>query len=74
MKIFVFERVNKVTCRYHEEGGLVVVARDREHVEELIKAEGSIEINKEEWKEVIEYELAKDEEPRVFIFPDAGCC
>lgn len=74
MKMFVFEKLNKVSGRYHEEGGLVVVARDIKHVEELIKAEGYIEISKEEWKDVITYELAKDEEPRVFVFPDAGCC
>lgn len=74
MKMFVFEYIDKVSDRYHSEGGLMVVAKDKEQVVELIEEYGDIEITKEEWKNVIIYELSKDEEPKVFIFPDAGCC
>lgn len=74
MKMFIFEYLNQVSPNYHPEGGLVVIAKDKEQVIELIKKYGNIEITKEEWEEVIIYELKHNEEPRVFVFPDAGCC
>lgn len=74
MKIFIFERLDKVSYNYHEEGGLAVVAEDVDQVKELIEKEGNIKITEEEWKNVITYELMDNEKPRVFVFPDAGCC
>lgn len=74
MKMFVFEYIDQVSPNYHPEGGLMIVAKDKEQLEELIKAEGDIEITNEEWEKVIIYKLANEEEPRVFVFPDAGCC
>jgi hypothetical protein len=74
MKIFIFQRLDKVSYNYHEEGGLVVVAENAEQVKELIEKEGNIEITDKEWKDVITYELMDNEKPRVFVFPDAGCC
>lgn len=74
MRMFVFEYINQVSSNYHQEGGLMVIAKDREQVEELIKTEGSISITDSEWEEVIIYELKNDEQPKVFVFPDAGCC
>lgn len=74
MKMFIFERLNCVSDRYHSQGGLVVIAKDREHVMELIKDYEDIIITKDEWKEVITYDLKNQEEPKLFIFPDAGCC
>lgn len=57
MKMFIFERLNCVSDRYHSQGGLVVIAKDREHVMELIKDYEDIIITKDEWKEVITYDL-----------------
>lgn len=74
MKIFIFEDVNQVSNRYHSEGGLVIVARDTYHVEELIKDYDCIVIEKEDWEKVVVYDLAGYVESKVFIFPDAGCC
>jgi len=74
MKMFVFEYISKVSDRYHPEGGLVIVAKDKEQVIELIEEYGIIEITEEEWKDVIIYELKNNEKPRIFAFPDAGCC
>lgn len=76
MKMYVFERLDKVSRNYHSEGGLVVVAKDRTQAEELIEAEGDIVITEDDWKDVVEYELKSRPkvEPIVFVFPDAGCC
>ena len=75
MKVFIFEYVEKLTGNYHEEGGLVVIAENETEARELIKTDQNIKISKEEWEEVIIYNL-KDETvlSRMFIFPDAGCC
>lgn len=74
MKMFVFQYLNQVSDNYHPEGGLAVIAKDKEHVKELIKNEEYIEITYNEWDDVITYDLAGDVEPRIFVFPDAGCC
>lgn len=74
MKIFLFQRIKQVSYNYHPEGGLAIVAKDKEHALKLIEQDEYINISKEEWNEVIVYNLSDDEEPRVFVFPDAGCC
>lgn len=74
MKMFVFEYISKVSDRFHSGGGLMIVAKDKEQVIELIEEYGIIEITEEEWKDVIIYELKNNEKPRIFAFPDAGCC
>ena len=74
MRIFIFEDLNQVSSRYHSEGSLAVIAKDKEHVKELIKDYDYIEIMDEEWENVVVYELNGDVEPKIFIFPDAGCC
>lgn len=74
MKIFIFESLSTVSPNYHSEGGLAVVAKDKKQVEELIEKQQYIEIDDEEWQDVLIYELKEDAEPKVFVFPDAGCC
>lgn len=75
MKIFIFENVMELTSRYHSEGGLVVIAKDKFEVNELIKDEPYIKLTEEDWATVKIYSLEEpDVEPEVFIFPDAGCC
>lgn len=74
MKMYVFEYIDQVSPNYHTEGGLMVVAKDKDQVIKLIEAEGDIEITSDEWEKVIIYELKNNEEPKVFVFPDAGCC
>ncbi|WP_268753430.1 hypothetical protein [Alkalihalobacillus trypoxylicola] len=39
MKMFLFEDLDEVSPNYHCNGGLVVVARDKDHVKELIAEE-----------------------------------
>jgi hypothetical protein len=74
MKVYIFERVNKCSRRYHEEGGVVVVAKDEEQLHKMISKEGDIKITAEEMNNVITYSLRGYPEPKVFVFPDAGCC
>jgi hypothetical protein len=74
MKMFVFEDLDKVSGNYHENGGLMVIARNREHVENLIEGDECIEITEEEWGKVRVFELSGEANPEIFVFPDAGCC
>lgn len=74
MKVFVFEQLGQVSGSYHSEGGLIVVAANTEQAKRLIAEDPFIEITPDEWAEVVEYELLRTTEPRVFVFPDAGCC
>lgn len=74
MKIFVWERASKVSDFYHDEGGLLIVAKDEARAEELINAEQDVIVTAEEWKDVIVIEAQADEQERLITFPDAGCC
>jgi len=74
MKIFVFKRIDKCSDRYHEEGGLVIIAKDVEHAKELLKTDKSIEVTDKEWETVESFALADNVEPKFWAMPDAGCC
>jgi len=89
MNVYVFKDVEQLTDNYHCEGGLVVVAKNENHVEELIKDTNKISwdesddftligadirLSDEEWADMIVYPTNNDAEPRVYVFPDAGCC
>jgi hypothetical protein len=74
MKLFIFESMLQVSDNYHSGGGLVVIAKDEEHVKELIKFDENITIYDNDWKFVKVYDLKNNEEPKIFVFPDAGCC
>jgi hypothetical protein len=74
MKMFIFKDILQVSDNYHTGGGLMVIARDEEHVKELIADEDDINIFDDEWKLAVVYELKNEEEPMIFVFPDAGCC
>lgn len=74
MKIFIFEDINKVSNRYHEEGGLVIVANNKSHAKEMIEKEKYVEVTEKEWEDVIEYDIIGNHEPKLITFPDAGCC
>ncbi len=74
MKIYVFEYLDQVSDSYHSSGGAVIVARDLRHAKKLVADTPYLEIYENDWKNAMVYELASNVEPRVFIFPDAGCC
>lgn len=74
MKIFIFENIYKVSNRYHEEGGLVIVANNKSHAKEMIEKEKHVCVNEYEWDKVREYDINGDHESELITFPDAGCC
>jgi hypothetical protein len=74
MNMFVFQCNDQVSENYHSGGGLMVIAKNADHVKELIEKDEFIEITNEEWEKVVVFELKNEEEPRIFVFPDAGCC
>ncbi len=74
MKIFIFNRIEKCSSNYHEEGGLVIIANDTEHAKELISSDDAIVVTDEEWSEVESFELLESVSPKIWVMPDAGCC
>lgn len=72
MKIFIWERVEKCSDSFHEEGGVVVIADNEDVARDVANSVEGCNIQPEE-KPVASYDVFADEE-KVFIFPDAGCC
>jgi len=83
MKLYVLENVTSLTSSYHSGGGCVIVAADEAAARRLITQhchedkdwmdrhpDGPTD---EEWANAIVYDVP-DTTPRLFIFPDAGCC
>lgn len=83
MNIYIWKNLLEVTSNYHPEGGLAVVARSLDHAKEVV-AHYYDDNYDPEWSTAprpnldIEpdavYTLANEETPRVFVFPNAGCC
>lgn len=74
MKVFIFEDVEQVSDNYHAGGGILIVANNKDHAIKLIEQEDYVKVTEEEWEKVVVYELKNNEEPKVIVFPDAGCC
>jgi len=82
MKIFIWKYVNGLTNNWHDGGGVAVVAQDLEAARKAL-VEGGVHTKPKGDHEACDaltkdpdasYQLADTEEPRVFYFPDAGCC
>lgn len=85
MKMYVFDRVESLTHHYHASGGLAVAAADKRAARNLVaerlrdrdgdddgyEPAGPTE---EEWSAATVYRLDGNPKPRVFVFPDSGCC
>ena len=80
MNVYIWKRVELLTGSYHPEGGLVVIASSLEGARALIPKrtryepfdpEDTTPFNTEP-DEVIP--TVESQEPRAFVFPDAGCC
>lgn len=73
MRVYVLHRIEKASDRYHEEGGVVVVAQDEQSARALATAAGCKPTDSE-WAEAVVYEVAGDVAPTIYVFPDSGCC
>jgi len=74
MKIYIFNEIEQVSCNYHSNGGLVIIAKDIEHAKEVISVDSDVQPTENEWKSVEVYDLAENVEPKFWVMPDAGCC
>lgn len=71
MKLFVWDRVEKASPNYHDEGGVVVIAGSLERARELVEKQApGCEAA------TVEPSLVREcEGPEYLtIHPDAGCC
>lgn len=76
MIMYVFQYVEQVTSNWHSGGGVMILAYNERHALELVEATEDLEITAEEWQEAEEFQVKNDfdYDPKVYIFPDAGCC
>ena len=72
MKVFIWQRVEKCSDNFHEEGGVVVFADSEARARELANQQPGCAIRADEMPDEVR-DVAKGAE-RVFIMPDAGCC
>lgn len=73
MYVYIWDQLGEVTDYYHSGGGLVIVARDLQHAKELA-GEYSPNIVIDEDPDLVVPCRDMDENPTVFVFPNAGCC
>lgn len=71
MQLFLWERLERVSDRWHCEGGLVIVAENYEMAKAMLASNPDITIDKEPDRI---FEIGRNAEPEYFVFPDAGCC
>ena len=78
--IYLWKKIPSLTTSYHSGGGLLVIARDRDRVDELVNAKNgqeygdgyvNIKIDKEPF---IFIRCLDDVEETIILFPDMGCC
>ena len=86
MKIWILGQVDSLTTRYHNSGGMVVIARDEAEARDMVgkhitltngsrnswaaPCQGPTE---KEWGKAIVHDISATQ-PIIYIFPDAGCC
>lgn len=75
MNIYIWENVSNLTYRYHDEGGLVIIAKDLDQARTMYRAQGGeVNCTALTQKPTRVIACAGEETPTVFVFPDAGCC
>lgn len=80
MKLFVWDRIKKVSDEYHEDGGLLIIAesekRARQMAKEYVTYFYKTIIYPIDLKEHEKPTLIRECEGPEFIitFPDSGCC
>lgn len=74
MRIFIFERIEECSDSYHAEGGLVVIAEDETQAKQMIAQAEHTNVTEEEWAKAESFYIEGSPTPRIWTFPDAGCC
>jgi len=74
MKMFVWDYVNKLTCNYHDGGGIVILSESLESARVLYLKEGGSAACELLTKDPDFSCSVEDQDSRVFEFADAGCC
>ena len=78
MFIVILENLAAVSDHYHHGGGLAIVASSFEEALALANARPGVEITVEDIKAALKegnlYEVKEHHLPKVYVFPDAGCC
>jgi len=70
MKIYIWRNVEKLTTRWHDDGGFVAVAESLEAARAMSPEECGARVTEPD----AEYELADGVPAAEFVFPDSGCC
>ena len=80
MNVYIWKRVDLLTDSFHSEGGFVVIASSLEGARALTPKREYEEDDDPEYTTPLNTEpdaiipTVESQEPRVFVFPDAGCC
>ena len=74
MFMYVIERTIQVSNNFHTGGGLCIVAESPEAALVLANSTGGVEITSDDIEHSISYELLDSHDPKVYVFPVAGCC
>lgn len=81
MKIMIFERLDGLTNCYHQEGGLVIIAKNIDSAKKLVEQkkfkeciDEDFELSQEDLAKAKVLELSGSHKEEIIIFPDTGCC
>jgi hypothetical protein len=74
MKLFVWEHVSALTERYHDGGGVTIIAESLEAARKMYMEDGGLQgCDLMTEQPDLECEVSATE-PKLFVFPNAGCC
>lgn len=82
MNVYIWERLAQLTGSYHSGGGAVVVADSLEAARQMVLGYYAKEMAHETDPEPCDVTASEPDavypceaaEPRLFVFPNAGCC
>jgi len=74
VKVFIWEECDYVSDRYHDDGGLTVVARGLEAARRLIAETCPKKCAALTADPTLELDVVDPGEERIFVFRNAGCC
>lgn len=74
MQVFIFPHLEQVSGNYHTNGGAVIIAENDEKARQLAEQTDGLQISESEWQTAEVFTISGDAPPKVYIYPDAGCC